>query len=404
MNHVFFTSLITIGFLTLVESACATNSTVPEPFQSSDENSKYTINYDDLTSLLRTVVVDVGRSRREIAAPTHAKTGTRMKTSVKRSTQNEGNRFYYETFSKNNEARQVLAAIQKSLEQVPSDVSLEYFSRKEQLAYWLNLYNVTILNEIIKIYPKRNLKKLLLGKKSILSKKLLNVAAVPLSLDDIQFTILRHNYANDPLVIYGLYQGVIGGPNIRKRAYTGRDVYRALTNNAIEFTNSNRGTFAKDEKTFRVSNLYQRNKAFFPDFDADLSRHLLKYLEGDELDDLRTASKIKPDITDWTVTDLGGTYRNPGAAFADNNAALLDSIKSTTPADGGGVMGAAVGAGSAMMVSKGKPMSRFEPGLLEHLTELNLKRMGTNQGNATVTLEELGEFPVDTKPDNDGKN
>jgi hypothetical protein len=36
-----------------------------------------------------------------------------------------------------------------------------------------------------------------------------------MSLDDIQFTILRQNYDNDPLIIYGLYQGNIGGPNIR---------------------------------------------------------------------------------------------------------------------------------------------------------------------------------------------
>lgn len=322
-----------------------------------------------------------------------------MKASVKRSTLNEGNRFYFETFRDNETARQLLSGIQKSLEQIPGEVSLEYFSRDEQLAYWLNLYNVTVLNQIIQVYPKRNLKKVLLGKKSILSKKLLTVAGIPLSLNDIQFTILKENYDNNPLIMYGLYQGIIGGPNIRKKAYTGNDVYRALTNNAIEFINSNRGTYSKDEKVFRVSSLYERNKVYFTDFNADLSKHLLTYLEGNERADLQSATLLKPDINDWTVTDLGGTYRDPGATFADNNAALLDSVKSTTPADGGGVMGASVGYASAMMASKGKPTNRIDPELLTHLQELNLKREQTNELNATVTVEELGEFPVDPEPD-----
>ena len=401
MKHFNTAIFIVFGVLTVFDVANAATSTVPEPFQRFDADSKYAINYDDFTAVLKTVVVDVGRSSREKVAPNQAKTGTRMKASVKRSTLNEGNRFYYETFEGNEEARQLLRSIQKSLEQVPAEVSLEYFSRDEQLAYWLNLYNVTVLNEIIQVYPKRNLKKTLVGKKSIMSKKLLTVAGIPLSLNDIQFTILKQNYDNNPLVMYGLYQGIIGGPNIRKKAYTGNDVQRALTNNAIEFVNSNRGTYSKDEKIFRVSSLYERNKLYFPDFDADLSAHLLTYLEGYERTELQSATILKPDINDWTVTDLGGTYRDLGAAFADNNAALLDSIKSTAPADGGGVMGASAGYASVMMTSKAKPLNRIDPELLTHLHELNLKRKQTNELNATVTLEELGEFPVEPDPDSD---
>ena len=414
MRHIFSTIFIVIGLLAGFDTASATNSTVPEPFQGFDADSKYAIKYDDLTSVLKTVVVDVGRSSREKVAPSQAKTGTRMKASVKRSTLNEGNRFYYETFEGNDEAQQLLRGIQKSLEQVPAEVPLEYFSRDEQLAYWLNLYNVTVLNEIIQVYPKRNLKKILVGKKSIFSKKLLTVAGISLSLDDIQFTILKQNYDNNPLIMYGLYQGNIGGPNIRKKAYTGKDVHRALTNNAIEFINSNRGTQSKDEKVFRVSSLYDRNRSYFSDFDADLTTHLLDHLKGYELQDLQAASMLKPDINDWTVTDLGGTYRDLGAAFADNNAALLDSLKGTTPMDGGGVMGAAAGYGSVMMASKGTPTNRIDPELLTHLHEINIKREQTNERNATVTLEELGEFPVepdtkpelepDSDPDGEGKN
>lgn len=399
-----FLTTILITLFSLYGFANAAGSPVPEPFQGFDANSKYTIDYDDLTSVLRTVVVDVGRSTREVAAPTRAKTGTRMKASVKRSTASEANRFYFETFNGNDEAKQLMLSIQKSLEQLPSEVSLKYFSRDEQLAYWLNLYNVTVLNEVIKVYPKRSLKKIASGRKSIFDKKILNVANIPLSLDDIQFTILRHNYDNNPLVIYGLHQGFIGSPNIRRSAYTGSNVWRALKNNASEFINSNRGTYSKNDSTFRVSSLYDRSRVYFPNFKHDLSEHLLTYIQGSERSELQRASTIKPDINDWTVVDLGGTNRDLGGAFADNNAALLDSVKSTAVADGGGVMGAAVGAGSSSMASKGKPMQRIDPELLVKLKAINVKREQNNRENATVTVEELGQVEPETDPDPEKKD
>ena len=379
------------------------DSAVPEPFQGFDENSKYFIEYDDLTAILKTVVVDVGRSTRTAAKPNRAKTGTLMKSKIKRTTADEANRFYFETFEGNEAGRQLLTNIKDSLEQLPTEASLEYFSRDEQLAYWLNLYNITLLVEVVDVYPKRNLKKFLVGKKSILSKQLLNVAGVPLSLDDIQFTILKQNYDNNPLVIYGLYQGIVGGPNIRRSAYTGRDVWRALKNNATEFINSNRGTYGNRDKSnvFEVSSLYDRNRAYFPGFNTDLTAHLLEYLEGSERTMLTNANTLKPDINDWTITSLSGNYREFGGSIADSSAALMDSVTSTVISNNAGpgaaTLGTSVGYGSAGMTAKSQVYNRLDPNLLEHLIEINDKRKTTNAINSSVTIEELGEVQVEAK-------
>lgn len=326
-RHLGASILVVCGSLILHDMANGAESAVPEPFRGFDDTSTIEINYDDLTDLLRSVVVDTGRSDRQAAKPSPDITGTRMKAKVKK-TANEGNRFYFETFKDSDKGQQFLREIQASLQQLPTETPLEKFSRDEQLAYWLNLYNVTVLNEIIAVYPKRNLKKLFRGKNSIFEKKLLTIAGVSLSLNDIQFTILKHNYGSDPLVIYGLYQGIVGGPNIRKSAYSGDDVWRALEENADEFVNSNRGTYTREKSGFRVSSLYDRNRAFFPEFDADLSQHLLRFLDGKERVALQSASTLKPDIDDFTVTDLGGTRHEVGGSLAHNNAALLDSYRS----------------------------------------------------------------------------
>ncbi len=401
IKHVFSVTLLTFGILLANTVVFAVDSEVPEPFQGFDATSKHRITYADLNKVLKMVVVDTGHSSREKAEPTRAKTGTRMKANVKRSTINEGNRVYYEIFRDDESARQVLQDLQKTLEGLPTEAPLTYFSRDEQLAYWLNLYNITLINEVAKVYPKRKLKKLLTGKKSILPRKLLNVAGVPLSLDDIQHIILKQNYDNNPLILYGLYQGIIGGPNIRKSAYTGTNVYRYLADNAAEFVNSNRGTYAKDEKVFRASSLYDRNRGYFQDFQADLKKHLLAHLNGKEHGELKVASTIKPDISDWTVTDLYGSYPQLGGSLADNNAALLDATSTMTTSDGSSNLAGPAYSNSFRVMAKSSTTSYVSPELMVYLREIKLKQDASNQDKATVTVEELGEVPVEPGPDSE---
>lgn len=360
-EHIGAAILVFCGFLMICGRATGAESAVPEPFQGHDDSSAYSINYDDLSDLLRTVVVNTGRSNRVVGRQSQDITGTRMKPKVKRLTNGEGNMFHYEAFTDNEAARHFLRKIQESLQQAPTEAPLENFSRNEQLAYWLNLYNVTVLNEIITVYPRRSLKSLLLGEDSIFSRKLLTVSGVSLSLDDIQHTILRQNYDNNPLIMYGLYQGIVGGPNIRTSAYTGADVYLALEDNASEFINSNRGTFFGDEGILRVSTLYDRNSAYFPDFDLDLSQHLLKYLEGDVRVHLQTANTFEPNINDWTVTDLGGTRHEVGGSLANSNAALLDAYRGNRRNIDGSVRAA------SLEVNRKKKESEEDPDSIEDM-------------------------------------
>ena len=134
MKYISTAAIILFGLMTLQETANAAESEVPEPFQGFDEQSKYSITYEDLSNLLLSVVVDVATSKREVAQPAKQITGTRMKVKVNKLTVNEGNRFFYEAFEDNEAGRQYLLEIQKNLEALPSEAPLEKFSRDEQLA------------------------------------------------------------------------------------------------------------------------------------------------------------------------------------------------------------------------------------------------------------------------------
>lgn len=220
------------------------------------------------------------------------------------------NRFHFEEYQQNPEMRDVISQLRRQLAAVPEQTPLNQMSKNEQLAYWLNLYNVTVLDEVIKVYPRKDLETFLLGtaeQPGLLSQKILTVAGVRLSLDDIQFAILPKQFPQQPEVIYGLYQGVIGSPNIPTMAYTGSNVQQQLVKNAAEFINSNRGTLPKGTLGFRVSSFYQRSAA---DFQADLRKHLATYLRLDEQPYLQGNKTILTNLSNYNVTDVYGTLPN----------------------------------------------------------------------------------------------
>ncbi len=411
----YFSLTLTAGLFLTALPALASNA-VPEPFQGHNPDSTFKIQYGDVDAILRTMVVDIGRSTRKKAPEVRAKTGTRMKNKVQRDTATEGNRFYFEEFKENEDFQAMLHQVRLNLEAIPSQVPLEDFNRTEQLAYWLNLHNITLIDELVRIYPENDLKKELNGRKSILDQQTLNVAGVPLTLNDIRHNILPANYDNDPMVMYGLYQGVIGGPNIRKRAFTSENVYRYLQDNAEEFINSNRGTDAGD-RSFEVSSMYERHAYYFPDFNADLKAHLMRFIEGGEKTALQSASRLDPDIDDWTITDVYGSYQQIGGSFSDNKAAMMDSIVSIAPAEEGngggagsagssglpaGTQGGNMSFASSSVLAKTPGGNRFSPDVLMHINELKQKEQATNRlKEGFVTVEELGEVEEEQDSEKD---
>lgn len=317
--------LIFIGIL-INSTICVANEEKDiKLFQEFNPDSSFTITYPDLDMLYKSSVLPMGLSPRTKARASKSSIGTRLKAKINRFTAYEANRFIYESF-KTDEQKSVVTSIRKSLEQLPDELALSNFSKNEQLAYWLNIYNIRLIEELVKIYPRRSLKSLIIeNNNTIFTKPSLTISGIAISLNDIQHKILWEKFGANPLIIYGLYQGIIGGPNIRPKAFYGTSVYAALKDNANEFVNSNRGTFSKKEGSFRVSSLYERNKQYYPSFTADLTKHLLVYMDGDLNSRLKNANEIEFNIDDWNITDLYGTQRTYGAGVASNPAALLSS-------------------------------------------------------------------------------
>ncbi|MDO6636115.1 DUF547 domain-containing protein [Pseudoalteromonas carrageenovora] len=344
-------------------------------FSGYSPKSKLTINFEPVNILLESNVLDMGPSRRINAKLDKPPIGTKLRNVFPRATHNESNRFTYELI-KSPKQKSLVNDVKTYLESLPDKKSLNLYSRQEQLAYWLNLYNITLINEIVKRYPIVSLEKILTGPDSLLDKKLVNIGSLQLSLSDIQYGILDKNYSKEPLIIYGLYQGYIGSPNINKKAFSGKNVYKLLKNNATDFVNSNRGTNIDSLNSLEVSSYYARNADYFPNFSNDLKLHLLQFADETTQEIINKSDKIEPIINNWAIADLFGSKRVFGGAMSTNSAASIGmsrnyalTDKVTKDANTGGEF-------------------RLSPKEITRLKEL-MKVRAKNYGETSVTITDL---------------
>ncbi len=373
------TFVAAMSILPMTELAAATS--LSESFASSTQNSELEIGYSDLDDFLAITVLDVGRSNREKAPRPSGNTGTRLKKRINRLTALEGNRIYFDNFD-NAKYVEALNAIQESLEILPNEASLSQFNSNEQLAYWLNLYNFTLLKEIADQYPNVDIGKEFSRelKSDFFNNKVLTIEGHSLSLNDIKYDIVLNKYKGREEVIYGFFGGVIGSPSIQTHAFRGKDVWRQLESAAAEFVNSNRGTYYEG----RISALYERYLPFFEGKQEAVKDHLLSYLDDEVYSDLANtpADELEMDIKDFSEATIGED-RVYAAGISFNNAALIDSAR-VEQRGGQNISNFGVQNFVAEgLISKAKLNVRFTADELELLQGINKKYQVTN-GQVTI--------------------
>ena len=222
----------------------------------------------------------------------------------------EGNRIVFSYL----EPEQIapLTEYRQDLEQIGTQIDIASLPRNEQLAYWLNLHNVAVIEQIAVNYPVRSPSRMKLGadKTPLDTTRFINVDGVAMSPRDIRTKIVFPNWS-DPNVIYGFFRGEIGGPSIQRRAYTGDNVTELLTNSAVEFVNSLRGIEAFGSNLL-VSKIYEEAAPFyFPDMGADFRQHILVHAREDVAELVNRKPGVKFNAYEDDVADLAGGKREP---------------------------------------------------------------------------------------------
>lgn len=283
------------------------------------------LDYKNYDQLFKKVVWNTGPSNRKYAFRPWLRRSINSRIGVgnPNPTRLEANRVFYHILTEENlrQINELLADFQH----VADDVPLQALSKNEQVAYWINLHNLAVLRLVAENYHVSSLKKLY---RDFAGKKSLKVQSVPLSLDDIGLRILP-TIADDPLVVFGLFYGAVGSPNIRSEAYTGDDLYRQLENNAEEFVNSLRGIRFRSSSLL-VSEVFDWYSPVFFEDQQSILRTLRRFAKGEVLERLEGYRSINYANFDWYVADLFNGNRPSqiiNHAMPDTVLQLLENVR-----------------------------------------------------------------------------
>ena len=186
-----------------------------------------------------------------------------------------------------------------------SGVEITGFNRKEQLAYWLNLYNAVTVQVILDHYPVKSIKDIDISgflKDGPWQKELVSVEETPLTLDNIEHAILRPIW-RDPRIHYGVNCASVGCPNLLTGAFTGANADAMLDANARAYINSPRGVLVEADGSISVSSIYSWFAHDFGNSEAGVIEHLLKYAEPALGDKIRKANDLSDTHYDWALNE-----------------------------------------------------------------------------------------------------
>jgi len=159
-------------------------------------------------------------------------------------------------------------------------ISISSFSRPEQRAFWINLYNAATVNLILEHYPVESITKISFSFFSFgpWDEELLTIEGEELSLNDIEHRILRPIW-QDPRIHYALNCASMGCPNLQPLAFTAKNTDSLLETGASEYINHPRGAKKEDKKLW-LSKIFEWYQDDYGGNEAGVLLHLQKYAKG----------------------------------------------------------------------------------------------------------------------------
>ena len=124
-----------------------------------------------------------------------------------------------------------------------AQVDVVALPKNDQLAYWINLYNISIVNVVVEHYPVKSIRDIstdfiahlnVFKKDSVLTRK------GPMSLNDVENDKIRNHFM-DPRIHFAINCAAKSCPPIRTEPYVGAKVQEQLDDQARTFLNGPKG-------------------------------------------------------------------------------------------------------------------------------------------------------------------
>lgn len=149
--------------------------------------------------------------------------------------------------------RNLLDEYLEQLENYPID-SFSELSREDRIAFWINLYNASVLRMVLDHYPIRRLDDI----PAALEVREINVIGEYFSLSDLFNEVLRRGF-RDERILTALISGRMDSPRFLKEAYVGKKLEDQLDRAAAQFAGSDAlNQIQPGSKKLYLSPLFQK--------------------------------------------------------------------------------------------------------------------------------------------------
>jgi len=133
-----------------------------------------------------------------------------------------------------------LGGVQKIRQQL-ARVKPQTLNKKQQLAYWINVYNVNTVATILENYPVASIRDISTDpiiRLNVFKKERVPAEGTIISLDTIENEKIREGF-HDPRIHFAINCAAKSCPPIRPEAYTGADVDAQLNDQVRRFVGAN---------------------------------------------------------------------------------------------------------------------------------------------------------------------
>lgn len=186
------------------------------------------------------------------------------------------NRFDYEGLKEDGESNESL--IEYVLQ--TSEVDPRRYTKSEQLAYWINMYNALVVYLVTSQFPLKSFEEIRLAGPDTepWDLKIANMQDHRLSLSEIRNDILLPIWG-DNRIHFALSDASLGGPNLAKEAFRSDNVEELLESGVSTYLNHSRGVSIKNGE-LTVSSLFEWYKGDFGGNDEEVITYLRSHTEA----------------------------------------------------------------------------------------------------------------------------
>jgi hypothetical protein len=202
------------------------------------------------------------------------------------------------------------AAALQGVRQQLGRVNVAALNRKQQLAHWINVYNVNTVATIVENYPVDSIRDISTDpiiRLNVFKKDRIPVGSAKLSLDAVENQKIREGF-KDPRIHFAINCAARSCPPIRTSAFTGESLDAQLDEQARAFLNGPHGAkFAKDGDTLTITTTKIMDW-FSDDFDkwaGGKAAFIRKYVSPDKQRMIDQAKEIEFEFDDydWDLND-----------------------------------------------------------------------------------------------------